>query len=168
MKKVIIYLIVLIVMFGVGFGVSDYVFSDRTPTQPINFSHKIHARDNEIPCMYCHIYAERSRVAGVPNVKRCMGCHVIIKRDSPEIQKLTTYWENEEPIPWVKVHKLPDHVYFPHKRHIRAEVRCQTCHGEVQWMDVVTREAPLKMGWCLDCHKQREVKNGRDCWTCHK
>lgn len=167
MKKLILYIFIGVITFGAGYGVNQLYFSDRAPLQPINFSHKIHAGENKIPCMYCHIYADRSRVSGAPNVQRCMGCHKVIKTDSPEIQKLASYWDRKEPIPWVKVHHLPDYVYFPHKRHIKAGLECQLCHGNVQSMPVVTRVSSLKMGWCLNCHDKKQVKNGRDCWTCH-
>ncbi len=101
---IIITLVIFVVALGVGFLISDQSLG-RAPEQPINFSHRIHAGDNEIPCMYCHSYAERARVSGVPNVQRCMGCHKIIKPDSPEIQKVAGYWERKEPIPWIKVMK---------------------------------------------------------------
>ncbi|MBI5492447.1 MAG: cytochrome c3 family protein [Deltaproteobacteria bacterium] len=168
MKKLIVYALTGVISLAIGYWVQQQFFSDRAPVQPINFSHKIHAGVNKIPCQYCHIYAERSRVSGVPNVQRCMGCHKIIKTDSPEIQKVTAYWEKKEPIPWTKVHNLPDYVYFPHKRHVRAGVECTNCHGDVPNMDRITKVSSLQMGWCLTCHTQRNVKNGRDCWTCHK
>lgn len=168
MKKLILLAITGIIAFGIGYGVNTLYFSDTEPVQPINFSHKIHAGDNKIPCLYCHAFAERSRVSGVPNVQRCMGCHKVIKTDSPEIQKVAAYWDKQEPIPWVKVHNLPDHVYFPHKRHVRAGVECQNCHGDIASMGRVKRVSSLKMGWCLGCHKKRQVNNGTDCWTCHK
>lgn len=154
--------------FVIGYAVNITYFYDKTPVQPIEFSHKIHAGDNQIPCKYCHLYVERSRVSGVPNVQRCMGCHKIIKTDSPLIQKLTAYWDNKEPIPWVKVHNLPDFVRFTHKRHIKAGLQCQECHGDVASMSRITKVSSLKMGWCLSCHERRSVKNGKDCWTCHK
>ena len=166
-KSLIAYSAIGVITFITGYAAHDRYFSGKTPVQPIEFSHRIHAGENSIPCLYCHIYAERSRVAGVPNVKRCIGCHSVIKTDSPEIQKLASYWDKEEPIPWVKVHNLPDYVYFPHKRHVAAGVKCQICHGPVESMDRITRVSSLKMGWCLNCHTERNVKNGRDCWTCH-
>jgi hypothetical protein len=81
---------------------------------------------------------------------------------------LVSYWETKEPIPWIKVHDLPDFVHFTHKRHVQADIECQTCHGPVETMDVVSREAPVKMGLCLACHRENEVEHGTDCWTCHK
>ncbi|MBI5888478.1 MAG: cytochrome c3 family protein [Deltaproteobacteria bacterium] len=170
--KAIIYVAAGVVVFGAAFGIgyalNTYYSPDLDPVQPINFSHKIHAGDNKIPCIYCHIYADRSRVSGVPNVQRCMGCHKIIKTDSPEIIKLTGYWERKEPIAWVKVHNLPDHVGFTHKRHIKAGLDCKLCHGDVASMSRVKRVSSLQMGWCLNCHEKREVVNGKDCWTCHQ
>ncbi len=157
-----------VIGLAVGVWISASLFSDATPVQPIEFSHRIHAGENEIPCMYCHLYARRSPVAGVPSVQKCINCHKVIATDRPEIVKLFSYWNEQKPVPWVKVHDLPDFVYFPHKRHIKGGLQCQQCHGPVEVMDRVTRVAPLQMGWCLECHRTRKVRNGRDCWTCHK
>ncbi|MDD5435574.1 MAG: cytochrome c3 family protein [Nitrospira sp.] len=168
MKKLLIYGFVGLMTFLAGYIINITFFSDRSPAQPIAFSHRVHAHENEIPCMYCHAYADKSAVAGIPAVQRCIGCHSIIKRDAPEIVKLTGYWDRKEPIPWIKVHNLPDFVYFTHKRHVRAGIQCNICHGDVAGMDVITRVASLKMGWCLECHRKRGVKAGADCWTCHK
>lgn len=151
-----------------GYWADAAFFPGTSPEQPINFSHKIHAGDNQIPCMYCHIGARRSISAVVPSVNKCMNCHEVVAKDRPQIREVKNYWANKEPIPWIKVHDLPDFVYFPHKRHVSAGVECQTCHGPVQTMERVTRVAPLKMGWCLNCHKDQQVENGLDCWTCHK
>jgi len=163
-------LIGLIGLIGVvlGYVIDTKVFSDTAPVQPINFSHKIHVARNNIPCMYCHIYADRTPSAGVPSVDKCMSCHKVIATDKPEIIKVAAYWERQEPIPWIKVHDVPDFVHFTHKRHIKAGLACQECHGAVEKMDRVTRVSTLKMPWCVDCHTQRKVENGRDCLTCHK
>jgi hypothetical protein len=133
--------------------------------QPIAFSHKIHAGDYKIACLYCHIYADRSPVAGAPTVKTCMGCHEVIGTDKPGVKKLAEYWEKKEPIEWIKVYDLPDFVRFTHKRHVHAGVRCQTCHGPVETMVKVEKATSLTMGWCLDCHKERKVSI--DCFICH-
>jgi predicted CXXCH cytochrome family protein len=151
-----------------GYWANAAFFPGTTPAQPIDFSHKIHAGDFQIPCMYCHMQARRSTVAGVPSVDKCVGCHNVVATDRPQIREVMRYWANKEPIPWIKVHDLPDFVHFPHKRHVLAGVECQTCHGPVETMERVTRLAPMKMGLCLDCHKQNSVENGLDCWTCHK
>jgi hypothetical protein len=151
-----------------GYYANAAFYPGTTPEQPINFSHKIHAGEFEIPCMYCHTQARRSISAGVPSVNKCVGCHNNVATDRPQIRKVMNYFENKEPIPWIKVHDLPDFVYFPHKRHVQADVECQTCHGPVETMEKVTRMAPVKMGECLACHKENEVEHGLDCWTCHK
>jgi hypothetical protein len=139
---------------------------DRSPVQPIAFSHKKHAGDNGMPCLFCHRFAPKSTVAGIPAVADCRACHLFISRDSPEIKKLMDYWEKKEPIPWVRVYGVPDHVYFPHMMHVRAGVVCATCHGDVASMERITRSIKIKMGWCLNCHRQH--KASIDCWTCHK
>ena len=151
-----------------GYWANAAFFPGTTPEQPIDFSHKIHAGDFGVPCLYCHTEARRSTSAGVPSVNKCVGCHTIVATDRPQIREVMRYWANKEPIPWIKVHDLPDFVYFPHKRHVLAGVECQTCHGPVETMERVTRLAPMKMGLCLDCHKENAVENGLDCWTCHK
>ena len=141
-------------------------FREHSPVQPLAFSHKLHAGSNGIPCLYCHRYAPKSPLAGIPAVADCRACHLYISPDTPEIRKLMGYWDKREPIPWVRVHHLPDHVYFPHMMHIRARIDCSACHGEVAAMERITRTASLKMGWCLDCHRQHRASI--DCWTCHK
>jgi len=152
----------------VGYYANAMFFPGTSPAQPIDFSHRIHAGDYQIPCLYCHVQARRSISAGVPSVSKCMGCHTDVAADRPQIRLLAQYWESKEPIPWVKVHDLPDFVHFTHKRHVAAGIDCQTCHGPIETMDVVSREAPLLMGLCLNCHRDNEVEHGTDCWTCHK
>ena len=133
--------------------------------QPIAFSHAHHVGQYQIECEFCHAYARRGPVAGIPSVERCVGCHRSILSDQPEIQKLLEYWENEEPIPWIRVHDLPDFVRFTHKPHVRAGVACETCHGNVTQMEIAERVESLSMGWCLDCHEESEAS--RDCLVCH-
>ncbi len=147
-------------------------------TQPIEFPHDVHAKTNEINCMYCHTYARRSKVAGIPPTSKCMGCHKMIATDKPRIQELTKYWENGESPRWKKVHDVPDYVHFTHEKHIRKFVVeadfpvedvqqvCGVCHGEVRAMTVAEKEKPLNMGFCRRCH---EANGGPgDCWKCHK
>ncbi len=140
-------------------------FRDRSPVQPLSFSHKLHAGTNGVPCLFCHRQAEKSRLAGIPSVAECRACHLYIAPEAPRIKELMVFWNNREPIPWVRVNSLPDHVYFPHMMHIRARIDCTTCHGEVAAMERISRTASLKMGWCLGCHRQH--KASIDCWTCH-
>ena len=140
-------------------------FSECSPVQPLAFSHTLHAGSNGIPCLYCHRYTDKSPVAGIPSVADCRACHRYISPEAPQIKKLMGYWDKREPIPWVRVNSLPDHVYFPHMMHIRASIDCSTCHGDVAAMERISRTASLKMGWCLGCHRQH--KASIDCWTCH-
>ena len=174
-------LVAAMVFFGlvIGYWANAALLPGTSPEQPIAFSHKIHAGDNEVPCMYCHTQARRSISAGVPSVSKCIGCHTDVATERPQIRKLMSYWDNQEPIPWIKVHDLPDFVHFTHKRHVLAGIECQTCHGPVETMErirVTSRaidgsfqlDAPWEMGMCLNCHKQHEVEHGTDCWTCHK
>jgi len=133
--------------------------------QPLAFSHRVHAGDRAIPCQLCHAYARRGPVAGIPSVQRCAQCHLTIATDRPEIVRLTEIWEAREPIPWVRVHDLPDYVRFTHKRHVVAAVACETCHGDVARMEAVVQTAPLTMGWCLNCHQERQAPT--DCLVCH-
>ncbi|MHB0977438.1 MAG: cytochrome c3 family protein [Candidatus Aquicultorales bacterium] len=164
------FIIALVAVIGAAFFIGNsllyaYVFPSTAPVQPISFNHKLHAGDNDIPCLYCHIYATKSRVAGVPSVEKCAGCHASIKKTSPEIQKIRTYMDNGKPIPWVKVYNVVDYIYYPHNRHLKAGMKCEDCHGDVKNMVRLSRNATPGMGWCLSCHKE---KNGPiDCWACH-
>ena len=156
------------------------------PVQPIYYSHKVHAGINQINCLYCHGSAWESKTAGIPAVNICMNCHKAIDKytkgpklydengdeinANAEIAKLykaagfdpnnPSKWDpsKAKPIEWVKIHNLPDHVYFNHSQHIRAgKVQCQTCHGEITAMDEVKQVSELSMGWCINCHRQTKV-----------
>lgn len=146
--------------------------------QPIEFPHDIHVKVNGINCMYCHTYARRSKVAGIPPTSKCMGCHKMIATDKPRIQKLTEYWEKGESPQWKKVHDVPDFVHFTHERHIKrfvfdadfpvenVEQVCGLCHGEIKQMTVAEKVKPLTMGFCRRCHEANDGPG--DCWKCHK
>jgi mono/diheme cytochrome c family protein len=143
------------------------------PVQPILFSHVIHAGSYRLDCQYCHTGARRSSAAGLPSVERCMGCHKIVAAQGNEqVQKLHTYWEKQQPIPWVRIFKIPEHAQFPHKNHIAAGLQCQTCHGRIEAMEQVHAKTgqnmvndlanlsgmpipptKLTMGWCVECHR---------------
>lgn len=128
------------------------------PKQPIAFSHKLHAGEYEIACQYCHTGVEIGKSANIPSVNICMNCHSAIKTDSPEIQKLYAAQESGEPIEWVRIHNLPDLAYFNHSQHVKVGgVECQTCHGEIQEMEVLQQHSPLTMGWCIDCHRNTSL-----------
>jgi mono/diheme cytochrome c family protein len=163
----------------------------NAPRQPIFFSHVIHAGSFQIPCQHCHADARRSSSAGLPSVERCMGCHKIIgAQDNPEIAKIHEHARRGTPIPWVRVFKVPEFTFFPHKPHVRFGIACQTCHGPIERMRVVGANTgpsladdllrltglrpaprPLTMGWCIDCHREqnasRDARAPLDCVTCH-
>jgi hypothetical protein len=150
--------------------------------QPIAFPHERHVKVLGMDCQYCHSGARKGIHAGVPPTQVCMGCHNMVSTEGrPELDKLKDYFAKDEPIPWVKVHDLPDFVYFSHKRHVLGGVQCGECHGPIQDMTVAQRVSTLEMGWCLDCHAQHdsidqnygtqaELRRAelKDCWTCHK
>jgi hypothetical protein len=144
---------------------------NKGPQQPIAYSHKLHAGTLGINCLYCHYGAEKSPIANIPAVSVCMGCHKIAAAGKPEIVKLASYYQRGEPVPWVEVNKLPEHVKFNHKRHVKAGVQCMDCHGPINTMDVVYQWPSLKMGWCISCHRQHlnDATNptNMDCLTCH-
>lgn len=133
------------------------------PEQPIWFSHKIHAGQFEIDCQYCHSGASKGKNAWIPAVSVCMNCHKGIQEGTQtgtkEIAKIYAAYDNNVPIEWVRVHSLPDLAYFNHQQHVVAgKVECQECHGPIQEMDVVYQYNRLSMGWCINCHRTKEVQ----------
>jgi mono/diheme cytochrome c family protein len=157
---------------------------DYQPVQPIFYSHKVHAGVNQINCLYCHGGAQDGKHANIPSINVCMNCHAAINEykgeklyteegkeidGTAQIKELYKYagftpgqpWDASaaKPIQWVKIHNLPDHVYFNHSQHIKAgKVQCQTCHGEITKMDEVKQFAELSMGWCVNCHRETKVQ----------
>lgn len=168
-----VVIVVLKFVFDVLMGVG--VTTSYQPEQPIAFSHKIHAGVNGIDCNYCHSSARHSKTSGIPSANLCMNCHTYISNGTntgtKEIAKIydavgfnpetKTYIEDyeEKPIKWVRIHNLPDHAYFNHSQHVVAGgLECQDCHGAVEEMDVLYQHAELTMGWCVECHRETEVK----------
>lgn len=170
--------------FAFGYMMQVGVDQGYEPIQPIHFSHKIHAGENGIDCKYCHSSARTSKTSGIPSVSICMNCHKNINEftgsaDSTyvdyskefytaEIQKIydavgwdpatQSYTGEEKPVKWVRIHNLPDFVYFNHSQHVSvAGLECQTCHGPVEEMEVMRQHSPLTMGWCVECHRETEV-----------
>ncbi len=150
------------------------------PLQPIPFSHKHHAGDFEIECLYCHSGTDRARYAGVPSVELCMGCHSAFPAEYDELEGikiLKEHWKEKKPIEWKQIHRLPEHAKFRHNRHVQADIECQTCHGPVEEIEKLylvpdTNAGPslvptkkLEMGWCINCHRENGVS--QDCLTCH-
>jgi len=163
-----VYLAIVVVLLSGALGVSfgAYVLwpshreAGYAPEQPIAYSHKLHAGELDIDCLYCHTQADKGPRATVPPVSTCMKCHDQVQTKdeqgnlTPAMATLLDHWEKKEPIVWHKVNDLADFVYFDHSRHVNSGVTCQECHGPIETMERVRREYGLKMSWCLDCHKQ--------------
>jgi len=186
-----IFLLLGSAYFVYGFLSQVGVDEGYEPIQPIHFSHRIHAGSNGIDCKYCHSASRVSKNAGIPSLNVCMNCHKNISEVSDttatadyskpfydeQIQKLYTavgwdkttqkYTGKSQPVKWVRIHNLPDLVYFNHSQHVSvAGIECQTCHGPVQTYEIQKQFAPLTMGWCINCHRKTEVKlEGNDYYT---
>jgi hypothetical protein len=135
------------------------------PAQPIAFTHQTHARDVGIDCAFCHRSAATSVAAGMPDLQQCIGCHIVIGQDQPEIEKVRQAWVTQTAVEWVRVHRLPDHTRFSHAAHVQANVECATCHGDVGGMRQVAQVRSLNMADCMTCHQQMAAPN--ECLTCH-
>lgn len=149
----------ILIVEAQGLGRQQYY----SPDQPIDFSHKIHAGQNQIDCKYCHTTTEESIHAGIPPAKLCMNCHAVVKNGTltgtKEIAKIFDAVNNSKPIEWIKVHNVPDHVFFSHAQHVNAgKVDCMECHGDVAQMDRIIQVNDLGMGWCIECHRTTEVQ----------
>lgn len=144
--------------------------------QPVEFDHRHHARDDGIDCQYCHSTAERSANAGIPSTELCMGCHAQVWNESPLLAPVRESYFAGTPIPWRRVHNLPDFVYFHHGVHVQGGITCAECHGQVEQMARVSRFAPLTMKWCVDCHRDppgprdfgRAITALTTCSACHR
>lgn len=151
--------VVLSVKEGFDFVYGVGIQQGYAPTQPIPFSHKLHAGNYEIDCQYCHTGVRLGKSAHIPSVNICMNCHNAVKTLSPNIQKLYAAVENQKPVEWVRVHNLPDLAYFNHSQHVVVgQLECQTCHGPVEEMEVIEQFSSLTMGWCINCHRETVVK----------
>lgn len=198
---------VMIVTIGLAcIGTLSYALSNArqgyAPRQPIPFSHKRMAGAPDwqvddkgvrvnlggfgIPCVYCHTMPYKGRHSTVPSTAVCMNCHSTVGLNREWVLKLREYWASGEPIPWVKVHDLPDFVYYDHSAHLNAKdelgrpklplvdangkpmVVCQNCHGDVANMEIVSVQTTFNMQWCVDCHRKPEMKASTDCITCHR
>ena len=131
----------------------EYTDVGYQPEQPVAYSHRLHAGELGIDCMYCHATVDRAPAAVVPPTQVCMNCHHLVQRDAPTLAVVRESASSGRPIEWVRVHNLPGYAYFDHRPHLRAGVGCATCHGRIDQMEVVAQSEPLSMGWCLDCHR---------------
>jgi hypothetical protein len=188
--------LVLIAVLG-GAGALAWALSNvrqgYEPRQPIYFRHSRMASDPKwtvnaqgdsvniggfsIPCVYCHTMPYKGRHSTVPSTAVCMNCHTVVGQNREWVLKLKEYYDRGEPIPWVKVHDLPDFVYYDHSAHLNARdaqgrlklpLACETCHGRVQDVDLVRVQTPFNMGWCLECHRKPEMGAPTDCSVCHR
>ena len=172
LKKIKLKIIPVILLLG-AFGwqvkmiVTDAIRLGRqenyAPDQPVKFSHKVHAGENGIDCMYCHTTVEHSKSAGIPATNLCMNCHVLIREGTNsgkfEIAKVVEASETGKPIEWIRIHNLPDHVFFSHAVHVGSgKLDCAQCHGEVEEMEIMKQHSDLSMGWCVNCHRDTKVK----------
>ncbi|MFL5805835.1 MAG: cytochrome c3 family protein [Roseiflexaceae bacterium] len=147
-------------LFVVGLAIysrSPYpAFAQKSPDQPVPFSHQLHAGGLKIDCRYCHAGVEVSAAAGIPPTQTCMTCHSQIKTDSAALAPVRDSWQTGQPVAWNRVHDLADFVYFNHSIHVAKGVGCSTCHGRIDQMAKVQQVEPLTMGWCLNCHRAPE------------
>ncbi len=139
-----------------------YAFNPTTtsarymPEQPVEYSHALHAGDLDIDCRYCHYTVEEGAAAAIPPTQICMNCHATIKGESEKLASIRESFDTGMPVRWVRVHDLPDFVYFDHSAHVTRGVGCVSCHGRIDRMETVSQEGRLSMGWCLDCHREPE------------
>ena len=127
------------------------------PTQPVPYSHKLHAGEMGMDCRFCHSTVDKADFAAIPPANTCMICHTAVKKDSDKLAAIRqAFADPSKPVQWTKVHKLPDFVYFSHKVHVNGGVSCVSCHGRVDQMEVVQQQKPLGMAWCLECHRAPE------------
>ena len=170
--------------FAYGWMMQIGIDQGYMPVQPIHYSHKIHSGDNQIDCQYCHSSARKSKHSGIPSLNVCMNCHENIAEYNGEedlekgytkdfytneIKKLykavgwdeqsRTYTGETEPVKWVRIHNLPDFVYFNHSQHVNvAGIDCKECHGPIEEMEIVYQHSSLTMGWCINCHRESDIK----------
>ncbi len=157
-------IIALFLLSSVGTAGVYYFFSPKytrigyQPTQPVAYDHSLHVNQLGLDCRYCHTYVDRSEHANVPDAATCMNCHNQVLPDSPQLAPIRESFQSGEPVPWVRVHKLPDYVYFDHSAHVNRGVSCVECHGQINEMKVVEHAEPLSMDFCLSCHRNPAEK----------
>jgi hypothetical protein len=144
--------VLVIIMMQTPFGTGQYF----PPDQPVQFDHRHHVRDDNIDCRYCHSTVEKSAHASIPATEVCMNCHNQVWNDSAMIEPIRRSYYSDKPIPWNKVHDMPDFVYFNHAAHVNKGVGCESCHGRVDQMAAIHIDKPMNMAWCLECHRSPE------------
>ncbi|MDQ5978126.1 MAG: hypothetical protein QG602_1099 [Verrucomicrobiota bacterium] len=141
-----------------------YLRVGYAPVQPVPFDHSLHAGQLGLDCRYCHSSVEKSGTSSVPAAQTCMNCHGTIKAQSPLLEPVRQSYQSGDPLPWVKIHAVPDYVYFNHSVHVARGVSCVECHGKVNEMKVVKQDQSHSMSWCLDCHRDpaSRIRNPAD------
>lgn len=199
--RLLAFLLTLAILGALGYAFSN-VRQGYEPRQPIAFTHRrmagapvmqtndkgepVNVGGFAIPCLYCHTMPYKGRHATLPSTAVCMNCHATVGLNREWVLKMKEFWDRGQPIPWVKVHDLPDFVYFDHSAHLNAKDEkgnwklprtdaqgntinvCENCHGKVETMEIVSVQNPFNMQWCLDCHRKPEMKASTDCVTCHR
>ena len=157
----------LLLIGGVVTAGLNYYFTPKytrvgfQPTQPVPFSHSIHVQQLGLDCRYCHDGVEKSWYSNVPAADTCMNCHSAVRANDPKLEPVrVSYKDQNKPVEWVQIHKLPDYVYFNHSVHVNRGVSCVECHGRVDEMDEVRHEKHFSMTFCLDCHRELSPENG--------
>ena len=142
-----------LVAYGAGPSAIDVGYQ---PEQPVPYSHALHAGELGLDCRYCHNTVEQAGHAAIPPTSTCMNCHAMVRTTSPKLEPVRRSFETGAPVEWVRIHDLPDYVYFNHAAHVNRGVGCASCHGPVHKMEKVWQHEKLSMGWCLDCHRAPE------------
>ena len=143
----------VVVAFGFSPRATDFGYE---PVQPVPYSHALHVGQLGMDCRYCHTGVERTAHATIPPSQTCMNCHKSVRANSEKLIPVFESYSTGMPVEWIRVHDLPDYVYFNHSAHVRRGVGCVSCHGRIDTMEVVSQQEPLSMGWCLDCHRDPE------------
>src|SRR5207244_930367 len=141
-------------------------FVPAAPVQPIPFSHRTHIVTAKLECKSCHPVPEPGEFATIPETSKCMACHIAIKKDSPAIQRLAEFHSEKKTVPWRRVYRVPDYVFFSHKEHLAKGVACEACHGPVGERDVLRKEKDTSMAACMDCHREKQASLA--CDYCHE
>ena len=154
--QIIIFVLILVGIVTAAttyYATPKYTRIGYAPVQPVPFSHALHNGQLGIDCRYCHIGVDQGATSTVPTAQTCMNCHSVIRTDSAALAPVRESYASGDPIKWVKIHQVPDYVYFNHAVHVNRGISCVECHGQINEMDVVTHSKPLSMGFCLDCHR---------------
>jgi hypothetical protein len=153
----VLMLVGSLILLAMILGRSSYVTRQQIYIeQPVQFSHVHHVLDDGIDCRYCHTSVETSSFAGIPPTKTCMNCHSQIWANAPILEPVRASYRNDTPMRWIRVHDLPDFVYFNHSVHVKKGVGCETCHGRVDQMPLMRQQNSLQMDWCITCHRAPE------------